>query len=62
MALKIDYPPSLLFTRKSGETYAHIGREVGEHPTYITYDWVRSLSTGKIRRMSEIELKKFKCS
>jgi len=56
-----NYPPEeLIFTRKSGVRYLHIGREVGSYPEFRTTDYIKSLSTGKIKKMPESELIIFK--
>lgn len=54
------YPQGLVFTRKSGATYFHIGRTYEGFPTCATNDKIKSLETGKIKEMSEKELEAFK--
>lgn len=61
MKAKYNHPPeNLIFSRKSGARYIHFGREVGSYPEYKTTDYIKSLSTGKIKKMPESELIIFK--
>ena len=54
-----NYPPlSLTFERTSGKKYLHCGREVNEEGKIK--EFVKSLDTGKIIQMGQIELENFK--
>lgn len=53
-------PDSLVFTRKSGAKYRHVGRKCSGWPDYFCTDTIQSMESGKYRTLSETELRKFK--
>lgn len=53
-------PDSLVFTRKSGAKYRHVGRKCSGWPDYFCTDTIQSMESGKYKEMTEGELKVFK--